>query len=107
MFVDNYRNESQYLIGNMTFVSTVKFSNLSEGVKYRFTYDFGDGTEVVRLSNESKVTHYYNSSGTYNYSVHAFVVLDDGETALHTSRENQIHVYRKFIFLFVHVNLCL
>ena len=98
--IDSYLNDDQeppYLIGNMTFVSTVNFSDISGAVKYQFKYDFGDGTEVVYLSNASNVTHYYNRSGTYNYSVHAFVVLEDGGTALHTSIENQIDVYREFL----------
>lgn len=95
--VSSSETKPVYLIGNITFVSKVNSSNFSEDTESRFTYDFGDDSEVIRLSNESNITHYYNGTGSYNYSVHVFVVLEDEQTAFHTSRESDIDVYRKLM----------
>ncbi len=87
-------SKRHYRIGNLTFKSTVNFTNFTTAY---FKYSFGDGhtqTEIQQ-SNVSTVKHYYSHGGTYEYYVDALVVLEDNAAAVHSHHKSSTKVYGK------------
>ena len=65
-----------YTVGCIAFtpnVSLTRFNNSNIKQVY-YSYDFGDGVQEVD-STEPNITHCYNETGSYNYSVNAIAVL--------------------------------
>jgi len=65
-----------YTVGCIMFtpnVSLTRFNNSSIEQVY-YSYDFGDGVHEAD-STEPNITHCYNETGSYNYSVNAIAVL--------------------------------
>ena len=60
-----------------------------------YSYDFGDGC-TVKDSTEPNITHCYNESGVYNYSVNAFAVVVDSTLCFHTNLSNYIILLGEF-----------
>lgn len=93
--------KENYRIGNLTFVSSVNYTNYTT----HFTYDFGDNDTLYREyshSKESRVTHYYGSAGIYHCTVNAFVVLGNDESAVHDSVRKKVGVYGECTVYFKH-----
>ena len=74
---------------------SLKQCNESEISQVYYSYDFGDEC-TVKNSTEPNITHCYNESGVYNYSVNAFAVVVDSTLCLHTNLSNYIILLGEF-----------
>ncbi len=91
--------KKHYQIGNLTFKSSVNFTNFTD---IHFTYNFGDGHTLYVAQNHSNVStveHLYRSKGLYHYTVDALVVLEDDERAVHSAKHSNVSVYGKFVLV--------
>ncbi|WP_421945699.1 PKD domain-containing protein [Pedobacter sp.] len=57
---------------------TTSFSNTSPGTYTSFTYDFGDGSPVLTVTDKSKVTHTYTTNAVTEYVVKMTAINDCG-----------------------------
>ena len=92
-------SKKHYQIGNLTFKSSVNFTNFTD---VHFTYNFGDGHTLYvsqNHSNVSTVEHLYSGKGVYHYTVDALVVLEDDELAVHSSKHSNVSVYGKCVLV--------
>ena len=87
-----------HAVGCIMFIPNVSLTqcNESEISHVYYSYDFGDGC-TVKDSTESNITHCYNESGVYNYSVNAFAVVVDSTLCLLTNLSNYIILLGKFL----------
>ena len=86
-----------HAVGCIMFIPNVSLTqcNGSEIGHVYYSYDFGDGY-TVKNSTEPNITHCYNESGVYDYSVNTFAVVVDSMLCFHTNLSNYITLLGKF-----------
>ena len=85
-----------FAVGCITFLPNVSLTSLNNSQirQVYYSYDFGDGC-IVKDSIEHSVTHCYNESGVYKYSVNAIAVVLE-LLSFHTNLSNHIELRGKF-----------
>jgi len=86
-----------YTVGCIMFtpnVSLTRFNNSNIEQVY-YSYDFGDGVHEAD-STEPNITHCYNKTGSYNYSVNAIAVLVR-LLSLHTNLTSNMELLGKLL----------
>ena len=85
-----------FAVGCITFLPNVSLTsfNNSRIRQVYYSYDFGDGC-TVKDSTEHNITHCYNESGVYKYSVNAIAVVLE-LLSFHTNLSNHIELRGKF-----------
>ena len=86
----------QYTVGCIVFVPTVSQTKFNNSVieQVYYSYDFGDG-QYKQDSTEPNITHCYNKTGTYNYSVNAIGVFMTELLSLHTNLTDHMELLGK------------
>ena len=86
-------HQHHHIIGCFMFVPTVSLTNFSISTirKVHYSYDFGDG-HTLKDSTEPNITHCYNESGHYNYSVNAIAVVWE-MLSFHTNLSDYIELH--------------
>lgn len=86
-----------HAVGCIMFIPNVSLAQCSESEirQVSYSYDFWDG-DMVKNSTEPNITHCYNESGVYNYSLNAIAVVVNSTLCFHANLSDYITLLGKF-----------